>query len=252
MSEKITEKKWLIKNNNQITGPFDQFQLEEEFKKGHISLFATACVPGQEFWSFIIAFPEFSHFADKTQLTQLTKTFGTSNLKTVSLYSALGTQTQKVQNPMTSPIKEEAANSDFAVQELPYNVVEDNTKSPLIEKIKKQKQLVFIWGSVFAIMVGLFFVVFYKRQNSTQQLTTSLSFDTGRAYFSTGLYSKASQSWEEARQTHKLDKETEALAQLIRFQLDDDISQSGAVDHLNQPPNVLLELKKMITLKCKG
>ena len=246
MSEKSGEKRWLIKNNNQITGPFNQFQLEEEFKKGHISLFATACMPGQEFWSFIIAFPEFSHFADKTQLTQLTKTFGTSSLKTISLYSALGTQTQKVQDPMASHTEKEASNSDFAVQELPYDVVEDNTKSPLIEKIKKKKQPLFIWTFALAIIVGLFFVVFYKRQNSTQQLTTSLSFDTGRAYFSTGLYSKASQVWEEARQKNQLDKETEALAQLIRFQLGDDISQVEAVNHLNKPPNVILELKKMM------
>ena len=248
MSGNSGEKRWLIKNNNQIMGPFSQFQLEEEFKKGHISLFATACMPGQEFWSFIIVFPEFSHFADKTQLTQLTKTFGTSSLKTISLYSALGTQTKKIQDPTAPHVKEAASTpeSDFAVQEVPYDVVEDNTKAPLIEKIKKKKQQLFIWMSALAVIAGVFFVISYERQKSAQQLATPLSFDTGRAYFSTGLYLKASQVWEEARQKNPLDKETEALAQLIRFQLDDDISQAGAVDHLNQPPNVISELRKIV------
>lgn len=248
MSGNSGEKKWLIKNNNQITGPFNQFQLEEEFKQGNISLFATACMPGQEFWSFIIAFPEFSHFADKTQLTQLTKTFGTSSLQTISLYSALGTQTKKIQDP-TAPHTEKAASepeSDFAVQEVPYDVVEDNTKPRLVKNIKKKKQGLVIWGLALAAVAGLFFIVFYKEQTSTQPLTTSLSVNTGRAYFSTGFYLKALQAWEEVRQKSSLDKETEALAQLVRFQLYDDISQSGAVNHLSKPPDVISELQKMM------
>ena len=240
MSEKSGDKKWLVKNNNQIIGPFDEFELGEEFKNGNISLFATGCVPGQEFWSFLIAFPEFSHLADKTQLTQLTKTFGTSSLKTLSLYPASGTHTKTVTDP-------KASDSNFAVQELPYNVVEDAGKPDSLENIKKKQQSLIIWISALAVVIGLTAAVFYKKQKAfnDSSATSSLS-DTGRIYFSTGFYSKALQVWNDAELNNQLDKDAKARMQLVRFQLNNDISQAEAVMHLNKPPEEIDELRKMM------
>ena len=52
MLDQSEEKKWLIKNNNKIIGPFSESEIKKELEKGDISHFATACVPGQEFLGF--------------------------------------------------------------------------------------------------------------------------------------------------------------------------------------------------------
>ncbi len=54
-------KKWMIKNNGFILGPFTEEEVFAEWKKGYLSPFATASLPGQACWLFITNYKEFSH-----------------------------------------------------------------------------------------------------------------------------------------------------------------------------------------------
>lgn len=58
---------WLIKNNNQIIGPFTEEQVKTKLKNKALSPFATVCKPGLSFWGFLAAYPEFKEFADQSK-----------------------------------------------------------------------------------------------------------------------------------------------------------------------------------------
>ena len=97
MSNKDQDKKWLVKNGNKIIGPFSEKGLQTELAKDYISPFATACVPGQSFWGFLAAYPEFVAHTDITKLTQFTKTLNTDFTRTHKMIS------EHIKESSTSP-----------------------------------------------------------------------------------------------------------------------------------------------------
>ncbi len=201
----MSDKTWLIKDQNRITGPFNEKEIQTQLEKGHISPFATASQPGQTFWGFLVVYPEFASYMDSTTLTQLTKT--------ISLYNFTKTQDTALNPQAPSHKKETPAPPEG--QSLPYQVITQKTE----EKPQSRKfQLAIITGSFLAMFfaIGLFF---FNEEKADQDTPPPL--DQGEAWFSAGHYKKALAIW-----TNKAPK---ALPQtlsfkILKFQLENDIS----------------------------
>ena len=178
----MSDKTWLIKDKDCITGPFDEKEVLAQLEKGHISPFATAARPGQTFWGFLAVYPEFASHIDSTKLTQLTQT--------LSLYNFTKTH-DAVLNPPSHPDQGETPASDEG-QSLPYQVITQQTE----EKSQNRKfHFVVITGSFLAMTIaaGLFF---FNQKKASQGTPPPL--DYGQMWFSAGHYEKALAIW-----THK-------------------------------------------------
>ena len=236
MSDKNEEKKWLVKNNNQIIGPFTESELTEELKKGYISPFATACVPGQIFWGFIAAYPEFAHHTDITKLTQFTK-----SLDSIKTYT-FGTQTLPYN--YEGEVTDFTSDSSSEVEDLPYKEIEKTSELTPVETKKKKTNLFLLIGSVVIFFVWLFFIFSNKEFDLRKSEGQFMSSDFGQAYFFTGDYSKAMDIWREKKKKNKLNKNNELQFQTLKFQLNNNISQGEEIIKLSEGQNP--DLKKII------
>ena len=244
MSNQSEDKKWLVKNNDRIIGPFTESELKEELSKGYISPLATACVPGQEFWIFIAAYPEFVHYTDITKLTQYTSSLRTGFTKT-------GTFTGK----STAPgVEQTDKTASFINQGLPYQVIEESPGlRTQLEKRKNQKIISFlITISALAIfIIGLFFVFFHEDDDK------SMLSRLGQDHFSVGNYSTALQVWTEDNKQNRLSKNDKTSFQALKFQLSNDLSKAAALINLgaeweldsNEVKNIV---QALIQLKTDG
>ena len=241
MSDKNEEKKWLVKNNYQIIGPFTESELTEELKKDYLSPFATACVPGQIFWGFIAAYPEFASHTDITKLTQFTKSLSATH--------TFGTQTipHGLEDKATVP------GSDYPsdVQDVPYAEIEKIPEVTQTGTKKKNINLFLLLGSVVIFFVWVFFIFSNKEsdiRNSKGQLRSSYF---GHTYFSTGDYLKAMKIWGEEKSKGKINKSNKLLFQTLNFQLNNNISQSEGIVKLyeDQDPELAKMVRALVQLK---
>ena len=238
MSDKHEDKLWLIKDNNKISGPFSASEVKKELEKGYITPFATACVPGQIFWGFVAAYPEFVNHTDVTCLTEMTKALE-SGMTITDIY-AFQTQTQKTENT-SGPSPESEA------EDVSYEVIEEHPELASLEKQKKNiSSSLLISFSVILIAVAVFFLFFRKGSDLDNTDNKSVSSHFGRVYFSAGNYSQAMQIWKEDMRKNNLSAEDKVLFQSLKFQLNDDMSQSEAMIHLYKDKNTDSEVKKMI------
>ncbi len=235
MSDKNEEKKWLVKNNTQIIGPFTESELTEELKKGYLSPFATACVPGQIFWGFIAAYPEFASHTDITKLTQFTKSLSATNTYT------FGTQTipHDLENKVATP----DSGSPSDVQDLPYAEIEKTPEVIQTETRKKKINLFLLLGSVVVFFVWVFFI-FSNKESGLHKSKEQLKSAFGQAYFFTGDYSNAMKIWGEEKEKGKISQDNELLFQTLKFQLNNNISQSEGIIKVYEDQNP--ELAKMV------
>ena len=230
MSNQNEEKKWLIKNNDQITGPFSESEVKEQVEKGHISPFASVCEPGQEFWGFIASYSQFSSPVDRYQITQFTKTLGSDFAKAMSLYEA--TKTHEInaehfisnEKPPTTPEDEEV---------VPYKIVTEapELKEPPPSK-KKLNPLWIISPSILIVITAISFLIF-NQQIKPKNESESRAYQNGHIYFSVGDYSKAIEIFKEQEKKNKLKSEDKLLLQILKFQLNDDISQTEKIINVN-------------------
>ncbi len=76
-------KQWLVKDNDNIIGPFTKGQIQEKLTQGKLSPAVMACLPDQACWVFLINYPEFISWADKissnTDITKSLSNFNTTN-----------------------------------------------------------------------------------------------------------------------------------------------------------------------------
>ena len=240
MLNNYEEKKWLIKNNNQIIGPFTEREVKEELAKGYISPFATACVPGQTFWVFISAYPEFPGRTDTTKLTEFATALRTSFTKTYTFGS------RTIPSDQQSKITDSVSDSSSEVQEVPYKEVERSPEFALMEKRKKKVHTVLIVCSAVVFIVCALFMFLNRESNLSESGDQLISSHSGRVYFDTGNYSRAIKVWDEERNRKNLNRDDEILLQTLQFQLNNNISRGEALMRLYEDRGVNTELKKMI------
>ena len=224
MSNQNKEKKWLLKNNNQITGPFSELEIKNKIVKGHISLFTSICEPGQEFWSFIASYPEFSSPTDRYQITQFTKTLGSDFIKALSLYEATKTDKRFITGP-PSP------NSD---EELPYKIINEIPElKGFTAKKKKKSQIFWITGSFTIFAIICVSLIFFKKHTTPHKEGKLTNFQDGHAYFLAGDYSKAMQIFKKKEKKNQLTSIDKSALQILKLQLEDDTSQGEKIINTN-------------------
>ena len=203
MSQKI----WLIKDQNLVTGPFSQEEVAEQLAKGQLSPFAMARRPQQVFWGFLAGYPEFAKLIDSTKLTQLTTT----------LYN----KTTQATEPIYPPPSSSKAPSDTSAeaQSVPYQVITE-------KKPQYPKKLKPVWGFAFVIGVLLMFSAlgagyYFWSQKQKIPAEPLLTKDEGQAWFLAGHYRKALKKWQNAPPSRYPQKTN---LKLLQFQLKNDIS----------------------------
>ncbi|MDE0119939.1 MAG: hypothetical protein OXM55_08045 [Bdellovibrionales bacterium] len=222
MSNQSEDKKWLIRNNDQIIGPFTENEVKEQLSKGYISPVATACVPGQEFWIFIAAYPEFANYTDITKLTQYTSSLKTGFTKT-------GTFTGK----STAPGVEKKGEHTSTEQGMPYQIIEENPELRIPVKPKRKSYFFLTAMLVLSIfIVGLFFLFPYPNKHKGEDKHTLSRL--GYNHFSVGSYSEALRIWKGESEKNSLSKDDENLFQALQFQLNNELSKAAALVSLGQ------------------
>ncbi len=199
-------KKWLVKNSNQIIGPFTEAELKAELAKGYMSPFATACLPGQEFWMFIAAYPEFTSYTDVSKLTKHTATLKTIFEQTL--------QTEIIGQHI--PPKKSTGLVDQKAT--PYQVIEEADSST--DEPKRKTSGFFLTVGLALVLLSIGYVFFYPLRKSSAPPQK----DMGRIYFSVGNYAKAFQIWAKEDKAGLLNKDNETLFQILKFQLNDNIT----------------------------
>lgn len=241
MSDGHEEKKWLIKNNNQIIGPFTESEVKDELAKGYISPFATVCVPGQIFWGFIAAYSEFARHTDTTKLTQFTTSLKTDLTKTYTF------GTQRILSDQQNKKTNSVSDSSYDVQEVPYKEIGKTPELILMEQKKKKVNTILTICSTAVFIICALFIFFNRKSDLSKSkagLVSSSHF--GRVYFDTGDYSKAMQIWEKERKRNRLNVDDELLFQTLKFQLNDNITSGEAIIHFYEDQDIHSEMKKII------
>lgn len=224
------EKKWLIKNNDQITGPFSESEVKEQIEKGHISPFASVCEPGQEFWGFIASYSQFSSPVDRYQITQFTKTLGSDFAKAMSLYEA--TKTHEINaEQLTSNEKPPTTSEDE--EAVPYKIVTETPELKDPPPSKKTLKPLWIISPLTLIVITVVSFLIFNQQIKPKEESESSTDQNGYIYFSVGDYSKAIEIFKEQEKKNKLKPEDKLLLQILKFQLNDDISQTEKIIDVN-------------------
>lgn len=232
MLETAKEKKWLVKNNNRIIGPFNEEELQAELAKDYMSPFATACIPEQPFWGFIAAYPEFVIHTDITKLTQFTNTLHTNFTRTHKLISEhiSSEYSQSEIDSVTS--KPLLSGRDHRVRK--------NNKD-LLEMRKKKINFFLV---VFCLVIAGICGFIWHNNKESQQLVVPANFLMGADWFSAGDYSKALQIWQ--TQKNSLSPADFVSFQILKFQLKDDLSQERELMNLKTEGNLNEETKNII------
>lgn len=263
------QKKWLIKDDDHITGPFTENEIQERLESGRISPAAMACMPDQNCWIFIINYSEFTSWAEKisatdTNLTKTLSSLGSSstlsfdsttstfsfNARTVRMdrtdtpFSTISTFTDDKQfTPISSSQKE---------TELPYQVVEE--ESSLLSSNAKQsttyKYTILKW-SIFTILLlsGGLYMWFLQNQKKTSinnTKDTNHFTRTGQLYFSAGYYLKAITHWKQAKQSSHFKKQHDILLKITQLQFQNRIDKGKQLLQSNTNKSFNAETKNII------
>ena len=263
------QKKWFIKDNDHITGPFTENEIQEKLESGRISPAAMACLPDQNCWIFIINYPEFASWAEKISATDtnITKTLSnfvssstlsfntTTNTfsfkaqtvridKTDTPFSNISTSTDDEQpSPVTSSQKE---------IELPYHVVEEKPSrlSSNAKQSATHKHTILKW-SIFTMLLlgGSLYMWFLENQKKTivnNTKDTNHFTHTGQLYFSSGYYLKAITHWKQARQSSHFKKQHDTLLKITQLQFQNRIDKGKQLLQLNTNDTFNTETKNII------
>jgi len=264
-------KKWLIKNNNKIIGPFSESEVKKQLKTGNIVPFATVSIPGQEFWGFISSYPEFSSDVN-LGTTKLTNTFGTGK-STVAISKDTITKTDPDNEITESTLFQQATGTriasiddltdtdknnlesedkqDHTIKEAIYKVVEENKIVPSRSYKKKIKQSHFFTNTT-AILMILFLAVFFikpyiDKTNPVSETTTTIH---GMKYFSAGAYKTALKIWQQQHQEKTLKGDGLLWFHILSFQLKNDLQQVEVINNFTQNKNIHIDPEVIQMIKA--
>ena len=212
MTEK--DKKWLIKNNDIISGPHTVEEITAEWESGNISPFATACLPQQECWLFITNHPDFSHLKNKDTQSSVTQK---SSSQTVT---ATITETD-VSPANNSPAPPQTRGSD-TVEVVHHKTTKQQHLSEIQTEVTKGiNSSTFYWGAgVLAILLwGVFFFKSSKNTSDPPLNSESAQSQEGLFYFQSGYYAKAMEYWK----THNVNTKDQTLFKILQLQFENDI-----------------------------
>ncbi len=234
MLDDTKDKKWLVKHNNRIIGPFSEEELQTELAKDYISPFATVCVPEQPFWGYMAAYPEFIVHTDITKLTQFANTLHTNFTKTHKLISdhISSEYSQSEIDSATSTPPPSKSEDDHRVTE---------NKTTLLEKQKKKINFFLV---VFCMVIAGICAFVWHNNKESQLVTVPKNLHLGADWFSAGDYSKALQIWQNRK--NQLSPADLVSFQVLKFQLKDDLSQGRELMRLKTAGNLNEETRNII------
>ena len=128
------EKKWLIKTDQKITGPFSYEQIEEQLRKRQISLI-DEIRDMERRWSFIREVPELKDLVEmvrkevdnSSELTQTVQTKTHQETQSITRKDMTITKEQTV-------AKDQTANTEFTVSPAPENLIKQEAVSNILEQ----------------------------------------------------------------------------------------------------------------------
>ena len=219
-----TEKKWLIKNNDIISGPYTKDEITKEWESGNISPFATICLPKQPYWLFITNYPEFSHLQQKTTEStttsnQLVSQTITATVKKSNVSISNRTQIElKKQPPDNTP---KPSQKTYPLRN-PPPVSQQQAPLEAQDETKKKINLNFIYYGVAGLSIALmaiFFFLLFTNTPSPQANSNGTQAPMGISYFKSGYYTKAIEYF----QNHSTNSEEQILLKILKLQLHNDI-----------------------------
>ncbi len=272
MLDQNKQKKWLIKDDDHITGPFTENEIQERLESGRISPAAMACLPDQSCWIFIINYSEFISWAEKinvidTNLTKTLSTFGTSGtitFDTTTSTFAFSAQTilgGKAAAPSSSHPSTSSAESSSTVSsshkeiELPYQVIEDKSTSSISATTKPAtyKNTILKWSLFIMLLTGgSIYIWFLQNQKSIpiNETKNETNFaEIGQMYFASGYYLRAIKHWQTTQQKGQLKKEDNILLKIAQLQFQNKVDKGQQLLQLSSNPEIKTIIQALIYLK---
>ena len=154
MSKDTKDKKWLVKKNDEILGPFSDEEVEEELNTGNFSILDSACLPDQQVWLCLSNYEKFSEFQSEQKESSGTvaQTLLSKITDTILINTSTLTETSKLDT-------EDASNSVTKfVQDVSYKEVDEKQSfQKIIKKIDRKK--VFLFSSIFIVLLIIVLIV---------------------------------------------------------------------------------------------
>ena len=151
MSKDTKDKKWLIKKNDEILGPFSDEEVEEELNTGNFSVLDSACLPDRQVWLCLSNYKQFSEF--KSEQKEPSGTIAQTLLSRITDTLLINTSTLTE----TSELDADDATTQF-VQDVSYKVVDEKWSiQKFVKKIYQKK--VFLFSSIFVVLLIIFFII---------------------------------------------------------------------------------------------
>lgn len=209
-----SDKKWLVKKNNVILGPFNKQEVHIKLQKEEFKYTDYASVPGQLFWGLLIGYEEFNDL-ESTNLDKILK----AGLTITKTFTNTITSTKKLNTQEAN--EEQNITSDSKITNISHQKIEEKLEQAY--SFNKQKKYLFWFMVVFTVIIGAF--VFKKISVNNDNDNTQLKYyDLGRDYFAAGNYKKAMQIWETTTNI-KFNREGKKLFNTLRFVLKGDTSK---------------------------
>ena len=155
MSKDIKDKKWLVKKNNEILGPFSDEEVKEELSTGNFSILDSACLPDKQVWLCLNNYESFSEFRSEQKEPSGTVAQTLLSKITDTIFINTSTLTE------TSELDNDDATTQL-VQDVSYKVVDEKWSfRKFVQKfVKKMDQKkVFLFSSIFVVLLIILFIV---------------------------------------------------------------------------------------------
>ena len=146
MSKDIKDKRWLIKKNSEILGPFSDEEVEEDLNTGSFSVLDSACLPDEQVWLCLGNYEKFSEFMSKPKYSYATvaQTLLSRITDTIFVNTHTLTETSELDvDDATVPV----------VEDVSYEVVDG--KWSFHKMVKK----VLLFSSILVVFVLIYFLI---------------------------------------------------------------------------------------------
>ena len=134
-------KRWLIKKNSEIIGPFSNAEVEEGLNTGHFSVLDSACLPNEQVWLCLGNYEGFSEFMDKVKGSSSSTTAQTL-LSKITDTIFINTHT----NTLTDTSEVDTAKAATIAEDVSYKVIDEAQMKNKFMKIIFQKRVIFLFA----------------------------------------------------------------------------------------------------------
>lgn len=149
MSKDTKEKRWLIKKNHEILGPFSDEEVEEDLNTGHFSVLDSACLPDKQVWLCLGNYEKFSEFMSKQKEPSGTAAQTLLSRITDTIFVNTGTFTETSKLDVDDPAAPVVEDVDYKM------VAEKSFFHKIIETILQRKIILFPLILIVVLIVYL-------------------------------------------------------------------------------------------------